>query len=196
MRTLIPSLVIFLAVILAGCANTNGGHGEKTVNVAAPVLTPFEKERIAEINLAEQTRSDFVGAFHDSKAAAQIESSPVLLSEITHTDKQNGQTRQLPVFDSLTFTLPLALKKNPDYSQAIAKIKALAEKLADERGSAEIQFFLLPADAKANKIKFESDSAKSSNGNPITVTKSPDKTIGKGMQRLTVKAAPLQGGSP
>jgi hypothetical protein len=191
MRKLSLCLVLSLATILTGCANQQGGRSEKAAPSTPSPLASFEQERKTEINQAEQTRLDFVAAFHERKIAAQIQADPLRLNEITVTDKQSHQTRRVQVFESLSFTLPLALKKNPDYDQAIAKIKALAEKIADARGVAEIQFFLLPADAAANKVKFDSGTAKSPRGNPITVSKSPDKSLAKGMQRLVIKAAPM-----
>ena len=193
MRKLTLCLVLALAAIFTGCANVQEVRNDPKVEVATPSpLDIFEQQRKSEINFAEQTRLDFMAAFQTKKAAARINVDPLGLNQVTITENQSRRTQSVQVFESLSITLPLALKKNPDYVVAMSKIKALAEKMADERGFSEIQFFLLPTDAAAKKIKFESDTVKSSRGNPITVSKSADKSLGKGMQRIVVKAAPIQ----
>jgi hypothetical protein len=193
MRKLTLCLVLSLAAIFTGCTSVQEVRNETKVEVATPSpLDIYEQQRKLEINFAEQTRSDFMAAFQNKKAAAQISADPLQLNHVTLTENQSGRTQSVQVFESLSLTLPLALKKNPDYVMAMSKIKALAEKMADERGYSEIQFFLLPTDAAAKKIKFESDTVKSPLGNPITVSKSADKSLKKGMQRIVVKAAPIQ----
>lgn len=191
MSKLTSSLILGCSIILAACAN-RGAQPEPTVIAAPSQILAFEQLRKDEIALAEQTRTGFASSFESPKDAALVKAEPLQFIELNMTAKKPPESKTVQVFDSLSISMPIALKKRPEYDQAMAKVKALAEKLADQRGGAEIQFFLLPADAKANKIKFDSGMAKSPQGNPITVSKSADKSLSKGIQRIVIMAKPIQ----
>ena len=92
----------------------------------------------------------------------------------------------------MSLEIPLAAKGTPEYDAAMGKLKTLAEKVADERGSAQIDIALTAADARANKIALETASVQTNKGNTVTVSKMADNSVQKGIERVTVKAGKLQ----
>ena len=88
--------------------------------------------------------------------------------------------------------IPISAKGTPEYDTAISKLKTLAEKVADERGSSKIDIAMTAADARANKVTLETASAKTAKGNTVTVSKAADNTVQKGIERVTVRAGKLE----
>ena len=88
--------------------------------------------------------------------------------------------------------MPTSLKGTPEYGAAMDKLKTLAERVADERGSSEIIVGVNGGDAKVQKIALETNSVKTKAGNQIVVSKRVDPTLQPGMQRITVKAGTLR----
>lgn len=72
------------------------------------------------------------------------------------------------------------------------KLRTLAQRVADERGSSEIVVALTPVDARARKVAATSGTVQTSKGNTITVSKVADDSVPKGVERITVKAGRLQ----
>lgn len=157
-------------------------------------LVGFERARQAELAAAEQARKDTVAAFATlppAKAKA-ITVSSVKTVEVTATDKATKQTKKYAAFDSVSVDMPSSAKGTPEYDAAMGKLKTLAERVADDRGSSEIIIGVNGSDAKTQKVALESNSVKTKAGNQITVIKRVDTTIKAGMQRITVKAGNLQ----
>lgn len=157
-------------------------------------LIGFEKARRAEIDTAEQTRREAAAALATlpPDQAQNVNVGEVKTVEVTATDKATRQVKKYAAFDSVTVDMPLSAKGTPEYDAALGKLKTLAERVADERGSSEIIISTNASDAKLHKVALESNAVKSTSGKgTITVSKRIDPTLPAGMQRMTVKAGSL-----
>ena len=156
-------------------------------------LVGFEKARQAELTAAEQARKETVAALATlpPAQAKAITVGNVKTVEVTATEKATNQTKKYAAFDSVSVDMPTSAKGTPEYDAAMGKLKTLAERVADDRGSSEIIVGVNGGDAKAQKIALESNSVKTKAGNPVTVTKRVDPSLAAGMQRITVKAGTL-----
>lgn len=166
---------------LAGCA----------AGAAVGGLIGFEKARQDELAAAEQARRDAVAAFSSRGGAQQVKASEVKTVEVTAVDKKTGEAKKYQAFDSVTLDLPLSAKGTPEHDAAMEKLKTLAQRVADERGSSEILVVMAPADVKARKMELTSGVAKTDKGNNITVTKMTDNAVPRGVERIVVKAGRL-----
>ena len=166
---------------VAGCA----------VGAVAGGLVGFEKARQDEIAAAEQARNDVAAAF-ESRPGQKARVGQVKTGEVTATQKGSSEARKYQAFDSVSVELPLASKGSPEHDAAMEKLKALAERVADERGSSQIIVALAPADAKARKVASSTGTAQTAKGNTITVIKTSSAAVSKGLERITVKAGNLQ----
>ena len=187
-------LVIISTALLAisGCANMSGQKSApQTGAKSLDAIGVFENTRKEEILAAERVRTELSAAFQGKKGAENAVVEPLSLTQASVTDKITGKTQNVTVFDSLAFVMPLAMRRTPAADQVNMQIKTLANKLADDRGSSQILFMLQASDAKANGIKLDSASADSPKGNPVKVTRTADKSIPKGMQKVIVKASPM-----
>ncbi|MFT3850658.1 MAG: hypothetical protein QM739_18885 [Propionivibrio sp.] len=157
-------------------------------------LIGFEKARQEEIAAAEQARKDAQAALASLPPAQAnaVNVGEVKTVEVTAIDKSTKQTKKYTAFDSVTVDLPTSTKGTPEYDAALNKLKTLAERVADERGSSEIIIGVNGADAKAQKVALESNSVKTKNGGTVIVTKRADPSLSAGMQRMTVKAGDLK----
>lgn len=180
-------------VLIARIAGTNA---KDTCAAGAVVggLIGFEKARQAEIAAAEQARKDAIAALSTLPPAQSkaVIVSPVRTVEVTATDKATKQTRKYAAFDSVTVQMPATAKATPEYDAAVGKLKTLAERVADERGSSEIIIAVNGTDAKMQKIVLESNSVKTANGGTVTVTKRVDVSLVQGIQTMTVRAGNLR----
>jgi len=174
-------------------AKLAGGNAAAGCAAGAVVggLIGFERARQEEIAAAERARQEALAAYANSPQAKNVRASDIKTVEVTATDKQN-QSKKLKAFDSVTLDLPLASKGSPEYDNAMGKLKTLAERVADDRGSADIVVAMAPADASALKVTSQSGTAQTAKGNPITVTKVVDANVPKGTERITVKAGQLR----
>lgn len=152
----------------------------------------FEKSRQDEITAAEKARQEAMAALAPLSLSKSVKSGQVKTVEVTATDKARNETKKYQAFDSVSLEIPLAAKGTPEYDAAMGKLKTLAEKVADERGSAQIDIALTAADARANKIALETASVQTNKGNTVTVSKMADNSVQKGIERVTVKAGKLQ----
>ena len=166
---------------LAGCA----------MGAVAGGLVGFEKARHDEIAAAEQARMD-VAAVFASRPGQKVRVGEVKTVEVTATQKGTRETKKYQAFDSVSIDLPLTAKGSPEHDAAMEKLKTLAQRVADERGSSEIVVALAPTDARARKMASSSGSAQTDKGNTITVIKTSDASVPKGVERITVRAGRLQ----
>lgn len=155
-------------------------------------LIGFEKARQEEIAAAAEAQQQAVAALARRPDGAAAKVGEVKTVEVTATDKRTRETRKYQAFESATVELPLSAKGTPEYDAAIDKLKTLAERVADERGSARIEVAMSPNDARARKVALESVTVKSAKGHPITVAKTADNAVLKGIERITVRAGALQ----
>lgn len=215
MKTKFLVSAIAFSLSLSGCANMDdktasaatgsvigcaGGvliakiaGGNPTAGCAAGAmvggLIGFEKARHDEIAAAEKARQEAVSAISNTKG---VRAGEVKTVEITATDKSTRETKKFQAFESVDIDLPLSTKGTPEYDAAMGKIKKLAEKIADERGSSEIELAVTPADAKLKKIALRSDVVKTGAGNTITVSKVANKKLSRGLERITVRAGGIK----
>lgn len=155
-------------------------------------LVGFEKSRQEEISAAESAKQEAMAALAPLSASKAVKASEVKTVEVTATDQARNETKKFQAFDSVSLEIPLSAKGTPEYETAISKLKTLAEKVADERGSAQIDIAVTSADAKANKIALETASVQTKKGNTITVSKAADNSLRRGIERVTVRAGKIQ----
>lgn len=155
-------------------------------------LVGFERARQQEIADAERVRQEAIEVTASLPPQQRARGGEVKTVEVVAKDKTNGSTQKVKAFESVSVDLPLSAKGTPEYTSAMNKLKTLAERVADERGSAEILVAVTPADARANKVNMAGGKVASPKGNPITVTKLADASVTKGMERITVKAGRLK----
>lgn len=162
------------------------------VGAVAGGLVGFEKSRQEEISAATKAQQEAMAALAPLSASRLVKAGEVKTVEVTALDKTKNETKKFQAFESVSLDIPLSAKGTPEYDAAISKLKTLAEKLADERGTSKIDIALTTADARANKVTFETASAKTSKGNTVTVSKVADNSIQKGIERVTVRAGKIQ----
>jgi hypothetical protein len=155
-------------------------------------LVGFERARQQEIADAERARQEAIEVTASLPPQQRARGGEIKTVEVVAKDKANGSTKKVKAFESVSVDLPISAKGTPEYTSAMGKLKTLAERVADERGSAEILVSVTPADAKANKVNMAGGKVASPKGNPITVTKLTDARVTKGMERITVKAGRLK----
>lgn len=166
---------------LGGCA----------VGAVAGGLIGFEKARQNEITAATKAQQEAIAALAPLSVSRQAKAGEVKTVEVTATDKSKNETKKFQAFDSVSVDIPLSAKGTPEYNAALSKLKALAEKVADERGSSKIDIAMTAADARANKVTLETASAKTAKGNTVIVTKAADNSVQTGIERVTVRAGKL-----
>ena len=155
-------------------------------------LIGFEKARQDEISAATRAQQEAIAALAPLSASGQVRAGAVRTVEVSATDKTKNETKKYQAFDSVSLDIPIAQKGTPEYDAAIGKLKTLAERVADERGSSKIDIAMTAADARANKLTIETASAKTAKGNTVTVSKAADNTVQKGFERITVRAGKLE----
>lgn len=155
-------------------------------------LVGFAKARQDEISAAAKAQQEAMAALAPLSVGSQVKAGEVKTIEVTATDKTKNETKKYQAFDSVSVDIPISAKGTPEYDAAISKLKTLAEKVADERGSSKIDIVMTAADARANKVTLETASAKTAKGNTVTVSKAVDNTLQKGVERVTVRAGKLE----
>jgi hypothetical protein len=166
--------------------------GGCVVGAVAGGLIGFEKARQDEISAATKAQQEAVAALAPLSAAKQVRVGEVKTVEVSATDKNKNETKKFQAFESVSIDIPLSTKGTPEYDAAIGKLKTLAERVADERGSASIELAMTANDARASKVTLETAGVQTAKGNTITVSKFADNAIPKGMQRVTVRAGKIQ----
>lgn len=157
-------------------------------------LIGFEQARQAEIAAAETTRQETLAALAKlpPAQAKTVKVSEVKTVEVLAKDKSTNETKKYAAFDSVTVDMPLSAKGTPGYEEALGKLKTLAQRVADERGSSTIIIGLNAGDTKAQKVALEANTVKTEKGGEITVSRVVDPTLTTGTQRMTVKAGAIK----
>lgn len=177
--------------LLAKISGENAAGGCMAGAVAGGLIG-FAKARQDEISAASKAQQEAISALAPLSVGGQVKAGEVKTVEVTATDKTKNETKKYQAFDSVSVDIPISAKGTPEYDAAIGKLKTLAEKVADERGSSKIDIAMTAADARANKVTLETASAKTAKGNTVTVSKAADNTVQKGIERVTVRAGKLE----
>lgn len=174
-------------------AHLGGGNAAAgcALGAVAGGMVGFEKARQEEIAAAEQVKREIAASFA-SRPGQRVRIGEVKTVEVTATEKNSREVKKYQSFDSFTVELPLSTQESPEHAQAMSKLRALANRVADERGSAEVTVALSPADAKAGKTAASSGRAQTAKGNTVTVSKVADASVPRGVERVTVKAGQLK----
>ncbi|MDE2434370.1 MAG: hypothetical protein KGN37_16155 [Burkholderiales bacterium] len=216
------ALTLAITLMLASCATTDGGPDKTTTGAligasigcaggallakitggdattacvagaAVGGLIGFEKAREEEIAEAERARTEAIQAMATLPPSKRASAGTVKTVLVTATDKKTNETKKYQAFDSVSVDLPLSAKGTPEYDQAMSKLKTLAERVADERGSAQIQMAMTPADVKQYRLSLTGGTVKTQKGSPITVSKFSAGDVPAGVERVTVKAGQLK----
>lgn len=177
--------------LLAKISGQNAAGG-CAVGAVTGGLIGFAKARQDEISAASKAQQEAIAALAPLSVGRQVKAGEVKTVEVTATDKSKNETKKYQAFDSVSVDIPFSAKGTPEYDAALSKLKTLAEKVADERGSSKIDIAMTAADAKANKVMLETATAKTAKGNTVTVSKATDSTVQKGIERVTVRAGKLE----
>ena len=113
--------------------------------------------------------------------------------DVEIADSNSQQTRSMRTLDGVSIDLPLAGKGKSGYTQAMDEVKALANSLADNRGSASIVVQQNSADVRARRVNTASGRTQSPGGQPINVEKQVSSEVPVGVERYTVKAGAIRG---
>ena len=178
-------------VLLAKISGQNATGG-CVAGAVAGGLIGFAQARQEEISAAQKAQQEAIAALAPLGNSNQVRGGQVKTVEVTATDKSKNESKKYQAFDSVSVDIPLSAKGTPEYDTALSKLKTLAEKVADERGSSKIDIAMTSADAKANKVTLETATAQTKKGNLIVVSKVADNSIQKGIERVTVRAGKLQ----
>ena len=155
-------------------------------------LAGFEKARQEEIAAAQNARNEAEQAFAELPKKDRPKVGQVKTTQTEVTDKKTNEKKKYETFESVTLDIPLSTRGTDEYKTAIGKLKTLATRVADERGSAEIDLAYSIADVNKLKVKQESVSVKTDKGGVITVTTLANANIPKGIERYTVRAGKIQ----
>lgn len=155
-------------------------------------LTGFEKARQEEIAAAENARTEAAQAFAKLPEKDRPKIGEVKTTQTEVTDKKTNEKKKYKTFQSVTLDIPVSTRGTDEYETAIGKLKTLATRVADERGSAEIDMEYSKADATKLKVKQETASVKTEKGGVITVKKSANSNVPQGIERFTVRAGKIQ----
>ena len=178
--------------VLLATINGQNAAGGCIAGAVVGGLVGFEKARQDEIAAASKAQQEAIAALAPLSMGSQVKAGAVKTIEVTATDKTKNESQKYQAFDSVSVDIPISAKGTREYVAAISKLKTLAEKVADERGSSKIDIAMTAEDAKANKVTLETASAKTAKGNTVTVSKAVDHTVQKGIERVTVRAGKLE----
>ncbi|WP_291589158.1 hypothetical protein [Comamonas sp. UBA7528] len=147
-----------------------------------------------EIELARSVQTDVVSSMQHLPIKLRSSAGPVKLLDTPITDSQSGQTRSMRTLESMTVQMPLAAKGRPEYTQSMAALKNLANRLADNRGQASIVVHQAAADVQAQRVNTATGVSKTAKGSPVKVEKIADAALAAGTERYTIQAGPIRGG--
>ncbi|MPN52005.1 hypothetical protein SDC9_199657 [bioreactor metagenome] len=71
-------------------------------------------------------------------------------------------------------------------------VKALATRIADNRGGATILVEQASADVRGRKVNTSEGESRTKEGNPLTVQKAVSTEVPRGVERYTIKAGELK----
>ena len=146
-------------------------------------IAGYEKGRRDELAAAKLAQQDAVSSIQGAKAGE------VVTDNISVKEKATGQVKQVQAFREANIDLPLSKKGTPEFNTAMDKLKAFAEKVADERGKSEIIVSLAPKDANTQKVKADTVEFKTASGKgTVLFSRAVDDNVKTGVERVTVRA--------
>lgn len=166
-------------------AVTSTGQGDRF----AQLQSVFDEE----IQAARDAQERAVAATQALSPKQRATAGEVALVDVEIADSNSQQTRSMRTLDGVSIDLPLAGKGKSGYTQAMDEVKALANSLADNRGSASIVVQQNSADVRARRVNTASGSTQSPGGQPINVEKQVSSEVPVGVERYTVKAGAIRG---
>lgn len=162
------------------------------VGAAAGGAVGFERARRQELEAAASSRQDIINTVTPMASTKGVLVGEIKTQEIKMKTDDGKDTKKIMTFDSLTVELPISTKHRPEHISAIEKLRKLAEKTADERGSAEIILAVRPEEAKARKMNLNPEATTTAKGKPIAFLRLTDPTVPRGVERVTVQAGPVR----
>lgn len=215
MRPLKLSTLTFAALLLGGCASLDqatsslscmlarvtgsagascGGDGAAgTQSAQGDRFDKLQTVLDQEAAQARQSQEQAVNAMQKLPPNQRAVAGPVRMLNVNITDSQSHRTRTMSTLDSITVDMPLAAKGSPEYTQAMDGLKALANQLADNRGSASITVEQTEADIQARRVNTATGTSKSPQGSPVSVYKKTSRSLPAGMERYTIQAGEIRG---
>ena len=179
-----------------GSANSSCGNNSQDGTLQSAPGDRFDKLQAVldeETQRAKQAQGSAIAAMQKLPANQRSVAGPVRMLNVSITDSQNGRTRNMQTLDSITVDMPLAAKGRPEYTQAMDQLKALANQLADNRGTASINVDQSEADINARRVNTSTGSTQSPRGNPVFVRKNADRNLPAGVERYTIQAGEIRG---
>lgn len=178
-------------------AKLQGGNAAAgcVIGSVAGGLIGFQKARQEEIAEATRTRDEaqaLLAKLPPNTGGAKPQVSEVKTVDVAVTEKGKTESSNYKAFDSVTLDIPTASRGTPEREEVMAKLRKLAEKVADERHSARIEVTMTAADAKALKVDLTSTTVQSPKGNPIVFSRAADSTVPRGIERITVRAGAIK----
>ena len=170
------------------------GPSAATVAQAGERFAKLQSVLDQEIELARAVQADAVSSMQHLPLKLRSSAGPVKLQDVPITDSQSGQTRKMRTLESVSVLMPLAAKGRPEYAQAMTTLKNLANRLADNRGSATIVVHQSAADVQAQRVNTATGVSKTAKGSPVKVDKVEDALLPAGTERSTIQAGPIRGG--
>ncbi|MBF5004526.1 hypothetical protein [Diaphorobacter caeni] len=183
------------------CAKAAGGQGGKADQAAEPQFNEAEsiarfetlqKQLDEEVHDAEVSIEAAVEATKTLPKAQRARNTSVLTNRVSMTDSQSPRVADVTALDTVTIELPTAGKKKRGYINSMNAVKALATRIADSRGGATILVEQASADVRGRKVNTSEGESKTKDGNPLTVQKSVNADLPRGIERYTIKAGDLQ----
>ena len=178
----------------AGCASglvvaqISGGNQVRACLIAAAAggVIGFEHARQQELEEANAARQDILKTLAPIATQKGLRVNAIKTKELTLESTDGKEHKKISTFGALSVDLPTSAKNRPEHAAALEKLSRLAEKIADERGSAEIQLAMRPEDAKTSKAKLNTESITTAKGKQIIFVRKTDGTLPKGIERITV----------
>lgn len=158
------------------------------VGAAAGGFVGFERARKQELEDAATSRQEIITAVAPIAKTKGVMVGEVKTQDISMKTDDGKDTQKVKAFESLTIELPTATRNRPEHAAAVEKLRKLAEKMADERGSADIILAVRPEEAKARKMRLTPDVITTAKGKQITFIRKIDAGVPKGVERITVQA--------
>ena len=162
------------------------------VGAAAGGALGFERARRQELEEATASRQDIITTISPIANTKGVLVGEVKTQDISMKTDDGKDTKKIKAFESLTVELPIATKNRSEHLSAIEKLRKLAEKTADERGSAEIILAVRPEEAKVRKMNLTPEVITTAKGKQITFLRQPDPNVPRGVERVTVQAGPVR----
>ncbi|QNP48732.1 hypothetical protein [Diaphorobacter aerolatus] len=152
----------------------------------------LQKQLDEEVKDAEVSIEAAVQASATLPKAQRARNTSVLTTRVPVTDSQSPRVADLTVLDTVSIELPTAGKKKRGYVNSMNAVKALATRIADSRGGATILVEQSSADVRGRKVNTSEGESQTKEGNALTVRKSVNPDVPRGIERYTIKAGDLQ----